>query len=398
MSDNILHIHLFGTFSLEYAGKQINCIRNHSKLIWNILAYLICHREKVVYAEDLISAIWDTSKNANPAGAMRTAIFRARQMLSDLTENPDCRFLLAQNGGYIWNPDIPTALDTDEFEKLAAEIDNSADPTEACLAALELYNGKFLSAQSSELWVMPIQTYYHNLCETVIDRLIPLLEKAGRYRDGINVCRKILQIDPFSEKNHQYLMRFLLMENEREEVIAVYEDMSKLLLSTFGIMPDQESRALYREALYSVKNDRAVSPEIAIEQLCEQEEITGAFLCDYDFFRVLYQAHARAIVRSGAVIHTAVLTLKNRKNTPISPNSLMTAMNNLEKHLGASLRKGDVITRCSSSQFIVMLLSADYENSVKVCGRFTASFEKKYPHSPFYIDCLVRALEPSTQS
>ena len=74
---------MLGTFSLTYGDKQINCVSNRSKLIWNILAYLICHRGEVVYTEDLISAVWDASKNANPSGAMRTAIFRARQMLAE---------------------------------------------------------------------------------------------------------------------------------------------------------------------------------------------------------------------------------------------------------------------------------------------------------------------------
>ena len=41
---------------------------------------------------------------------------------------------------------------------------------------------------------------------------------------------------------------------------------------------------------------------------------------------------------------------------------------------------------------------ANYENSCKVCQRFIASFERKYPHSPVYIDYYVQAVIPSTQS
>ena len=159
-----------------------------------------------------------------------------------------------------------------------------------------------------------------------------------------------------------------------------------------------ESRTLYREALNSVQNGTVVSPEAAQERLCEQGEISGALVCDYDFFKMLYQAQARAIVRSGLVIHTALLTLKNRNRREVSPRSLALAMDNLEKHLTGALRKGDVITRCSASQFMIMLPSANYENSCKVCQRFISSFEKKYPHSPIYVDYYVQALIPSTRS
>ena len=181
-------------------------------------------------------------------------------------------------------------------------------------------------------------------------------------------------------------------------MVRVYEDMSKLLLSTFGIMPDPQSRALYWEALRLDKSANVLSPEAAQEQLCEQGEINSALICDYDFFRMMYQAQARTIVRTGQVIHTALLTLKGRNKREVSEKSMELAMDNLEKHMGYSLRKGDLITRCSSSQFMVMLNSANYENSCKVCQRLIAGFEKKYPHSPVCVDYFVQQLIPSTLS
>lgn len=395
---NILRVCMLGTFSLRYADRQISCSSNRAKLIRNILAYLLYHRGELVSAEELISIIWKQEKNDNPSGAVRTAIHRARAMLSELTQDPSVQFLLSKNGGYMWNPDAAMSVDTDVFEQLALRAEELGNDPEACLAALELYEGKFLPMQSSEMWVMPIQTYYHNLYESLIHRLIPALEQDGRYSTGIEICRKALQIDPYSESVCQHLMRLYLLEGDRQEVVRLYEELSKILLSTFGIMPDPESRALYREALQSEKNTSVVSPDAVQEQLSEQGEISGALVCDYDFFRMMYQAQARTIVRSGQVIHTALLTLKGRHKREIPEKSLSLAMDNLEKHLMGALRKGDVITRCSASQFMVMLPSANYENSCKVCQRFISGFEKKYPHSPVYVDYYVQALVPSTLS
>lgn len=394
-----LQVCMLGKFSLTYAGRTISCSGTRAKLIWNLLAYLLCHRSEYVSSEELISIIWKNEKNDNPAGAVRTAVHRARNILSELSEDPSLPFLVSKNGGYRWNPHIPVVTDTDEFDRLAAQAcSESGSILESCLAALELYEGKFLPMQSSEMWVMPVQTYYQNQYESLIDRAIPLLEQQGANKTGIEICRKALQINPYSETVYQYLMRLLLQEEERQEVIRIYEEMSKLLLSAFGIMPDQESRALYREALRSDNNTRIISPEIAQEQLNEQGEIRGALVCDYDFFRMMYQAQARTIVRSGQVIHTVLFTLKNRGARPVSEKSISLAMDNLEKHLSRSLRKGDIITRCSSSQFIVMLPSANYENSCKVCQRLISGFEKKYPHSPIYVDFYVQPLIPSTKS
>ena len=397
MKQDILQVKMFGKFELTYGEKQISCTGSRSKLLWNLVAYLLCHKGELVSSEELIPIIWKYDKNDNPAGAMRTAIHRTRSMLSELTGDTSVQFLISKNGGYMWNPEIETEIDVEKFDKLAVDgIDHS--DIETCFEAMALYEGNFLPMQSSEMWVMPVQAYYHNLYESLIDHLVPLLEQENRFEKGIAICEDALKIDPYSEKIYQYLMRFLLIADERQEVVRIYEEMSKLLLTTFGIMPDQESRALYREALSSVKNGTVVSPEVVQEQLCEQGEINGALLCDYDFFKMLYQSQARAIVRSGIVVHTALLTIKSRNKQEVSAKSVSLAMDHLEEHLRKSLRKGDVITRCSSSQFMVMLTSCNYENSCKVCQRFISSFNQKYPHSLVYVDYYVQALVPSTQS
>lgn len=395
MSQETLYVQMFGDLSLTYGEKRISCQGSRSRLTWNILAYLLIRRGEVVPSDELISILGKQEKNDDPSSAMRTAIHRVRALLSDLA---DVQFLVRKNGGYMWAPEVATLVDTDVFEDLASSVSGSADEVSACLAALDVYKGKFLPQQSSELWAMPLQTYYHNMYEALVEGVIPLLEARGDHGACIRLCDRALAIDAYSEKLYQHRMRSLLADGDRQSVIQTYEQMSKLFLSTFGVMPDQESRALYREALSAGSRGGAISPETAREQLTEQGEISRALICDYDLFKMLYQAQARTIVRTGQVIHTALLTLKPREQREVSDRSISIAMDNLEELMGAALRKGDVIARCSASQFMIMLPSANYENSVKVCRRFIAAFEKRYPHSPIYVDYHVQALIPSTRS
>ena len=69
-------------------------------------------------------------------------------------------------------------------------------------------------------------------------------------------------------------------------------------------------------------------------------------------------------------------------------------MDNLQELLVNNLRQGDVVTRCTISQFIVMLPQANYEDSCAVCRRLLKSFKKQYPHSPAEISFSVQPLEP----
>ena len=60
----------------------------------------------------------------------------------------------------------------------------------------------------------------------------------------------------------------------------------------------------------------------------------------------------------------------------------------------SNLRQGDVVTRCSSSQLIVMLHQANYEDSCEVCQRLLRAFGRQYPHTPVSIHYNVQPLEP----
>lgn len=129
--------------------------------------------------------------------------------------------------------------------------------------------------------------------------------------------------------------------------------------------------------------------------LKESAGAQGALYCEYDFFHLLYQVQARAMLRSGDVVHIALLSVHTRGKTPLTRRSLDTAMDNLQDVIVHSLRQGDIVTKCSVSQFIIMLPHANYENSGAVCDRILRAFGRKYPHSPASVTFSVQPLEPN---
>ena len=144
--------------------------------------------------------------------------------------------------------------------------------------------------------------------------------------------------------------------------------------------------------VFLVDDERAVR-----ENLREPFGARGAMLCDYDFFRTYYQLQARTIVRSGDVVHIALFSVHGSQQQELSRRSLDRVMDNLQELLVNNLRQGDVVTRCSISQFIIMLPQANYENSALVCQRLIKAFCRQYPHSPAEIHYNVQPLEPKTK-
>ncbi len=403
MNQITLEVRMFGHLSLTLGDKKIHCTDNRAKRVWMLLAYLLHHRHRTVTSDELLSLLWNEEKGgANPAGALKTAMHRVRATLDQLGEGMGHDLLLFKNGGYVWNPEVTMKIDKEEFEALISEAVHQSDEAshKACellVKAAKLYAGEFCSMQTSEPWVIPVAAYYQNLYTEAVVKAVPFLEREKRYEEGILLCRSAIAIDPYAESFYQLLMRCLLAADKRQDVITLYEDMSKLLLSTFGVMPDAESRALYREALKTV-NTHVISPMILQEQLQESEPISGALLCDYDFFKNVYQAKARMLARSGDAIHVVLFTMTGRMGKEVAKRSVELAMDNFEAHICKSLRKGDLVSRCSGSQFVVMLPQANFENANMVCGRVIDSFMRQYPHSPVQINYFVQAMIPSTQN
>ena len=276
------------------------------------------------------------------------------------------------------------------FEQLCRSGTEDPEQLERALLA---YRGDFLRKLSSQAWVVPLSAYYHNLYVQTAMRSLPLLEAAGRHDRIAQLCTAAVQVEPYQEEFYQYLMRALLQKGEQKRASAVYEELSTLLLNDFGIVPSEESFALYRQSVRT-DNGWTVSRDMLLEQLRETGRESGAVFCEYDFFKVLYRVEARSLARSGNAVHLAVLTLAEKDGSELPKRSLDQAMENLKHVVCSSLRRGDVAARCSVSQYILMLPQANYENSCMVCRRLIKGFQRRYPHSPANINYSVQPLEP----
>lgn len=394
---NTLHINMLGSFSIEYGGHCVDDQSNRMRKVWLLLAYLIYNRSRRITQEHYQSLLQgDSDEAADPNGRIKALFYRARTMLNQVCAGAGQSWIIRKNGTYAWNTEIPLTLDAEEFEALCKKA-ASAETEDSRLVllqqALTLYQGDFLPKLNMESWVMPLTAYYHQMYLDAVQQALKLLEHREQWATAVSICEAALKIEPYGENIYQYLMRCRIALGDRPGALRTYEEMSELLFSTFGVMPSDESRVLYREASREVGNQQ-VAADCVRNQLREPFGASGAMYCEYDFFKLLYQLQARSIVRSGQVIHVALFTLRGGGGKELPRRSLDRAMDNLQELLMGNLRQGDVITRCSVSQLLVMLPQANYENSCAVCQRILKAFNRKFPHSPAIIHYSVQPLEP----
>lgn len=395
MNGPTLQVQMLGQFTLRYGDRTISDSDNRSRRVWSLLAYMLYNHGRSFAQEELIHLYWSNGeKSADPGNALKSIFHRIRTALDKLQPGLGRLLIRRKAGRYFWNNVIPLSLDTEDFEAHfhAAEAAGDDDVRLAeYQAALALYAGDPLPRMTDEIWTIPIVAYYHSLYTRAAAGAIELLEKQERTAEAVALCRRAIHIEPYQEDLYEHLMRGLLRTGDMKGAMSVYEEMSELLFAHFGVMPSETLRTLYRQATRTV-NDRTLTMDEVCSQLAEPAPHGGAMVCEYDFFKILYRAEARSIARNGHSANICLLSVSGKDGEMLARRSLDPAMNNLQVLVQNNLRRGDVIARCSISQYIILLPQANYENSRMVADRLVSAFYRRYPHSPARLRYTVQPL------
>lgn len=386
-----LNIITLGELALQAGENRVSAGDSRSKKGWLLIAYLICRRGQVIAQKDLITLLWGNDPvSSNPDNALRITFHRARTMLDTLWPHAGRDLILFKDDGYLWNDRIPAELDADVFERLCRST--GPNRLEAAMDALAMYKGMFLDKFSTETWVIPFAAHYHNLYLSTAMSATTELMLQNRYEEAIRICRSVIALEPCHEPLHQLLIQSLSAVGRSHEAGTVFDALNSRLFHDFGITPSEETKAAYRAAVYT-PSTKTVTMDMVLQQTREQDLSSGALYCDYDYFKMFCYAKCRGMERSGQATHLALLSITG-ETRPLSDRVLKNAVVQLSQHIHDNLRRCDVYSQCSVSQFILMLPGANYENSCLVCRRIAAAFARSHPHTSARLQFQVHPLEP----
>ena len=95
-------------------------------------------------------------------------------------------------------------------------------------------------------------------------------------------------------------------------------------------------------------------------------------------------------VRSGMCVHIALITASMPDDSAPTLKQLNVTMDQLLSVLRGHLRSGDVVSRYSAAQYVVMLPAANLEDSHKVLERIVSAFYRQHRHNFLKITYKIR--------
>ncbi|MCI9163655.1 MAG: SARP family transcriptional regulator [Lachnospiraceae bacterium] len=396
MNNLSAQVQMLGGFRLTIGDISITNKVQQAKKPWTILEYLVYYHSREIPSDELVGIIWPEDNNVNPANALKTLIFRTRKLLEPFKLST--QQLITQNHGtYCWNPEVSLSLDTSEFESLYKQSCQPGLPEsqqlEFLLKALALYKGDFLPKAAWEPWVIPISRHYHSIFVRAVMQAVELLLKDEQWDSIIRLCRHAVSVEALNEDFQYYYIYALFSSGRQRQALEQYRVMVDSFYNEFAITPSERMANLYK---LIQDREHGVNTDLSLIQksMQESQQSLGAYFCEFTVFRDIYQLERRAIARTGDSIFLGLLTLSQEDGSLPKASVLTRAMGHLGNAATGSLRHGDVYTRYSVSQYMILLPSASYENGEMVMQRIIRNYKKAYLRKDIIVHYSLQAVAP----
>jgi DNA-binding SARP family transcriptional activator len=390
---NRVQIHTLGRFEICVDGKVVSTQLNRSKKLKNLAAYLVLNHDRAVAYSELFEVLWPNEESANPRNALKMLMYRLRNALSDGGAPEDLNFVVIQQGTCQWNPFLPCDMDFEEVYALRKQLQSGElsrdERMEALLDITQLYQGRFLADSDSEMWAVSQDAYLHNLYLQSVNELVDMLREEGRHDEIVALCRSALQIDELDEGINRAMILSLAAIGHHSEAAQRFSYLTELYYTQLGIQLPTEMRELYSQVV-NVENHSSLDIDEICRQLEEPETPKGAFVCEYAIFRDLYRIEARCLERYGGRVFLALLTVTDERCQELPLRQLNKVMDQLLELTVESLRKGDIVSRFSPSQLVLMLPTVTQETGEMVLERIRKGYHRAHPKANVAIGCKLR--------
>jgi LuxR family transcriptional regulator, maltose regulon positive regulatory protein len=238
-----LKIYTLGRFSIIRDGAPLKFTGKVQQMPLRMLKLLISLGGREIAESAITEALWPDADGDQAHQTFETNLHRLRKLLGRTEVLRLCDGKMTLDSRYCW-------VDVWAFERLAAQADDYEQNAKTEKAwdvmekALTLYEHDFLSGDSDERWVASPS---ERLKAKYFKRLLSLghsLESSGHFERAARLYERGLEIDDCMEEIYQRLMVCYKCLGKRSGALAAYDRCRRVLTSSLGIEPSEETKEI----------------------------------------------------------------------------------------------------------------------------------------------------------
>lgn len=375
-----LYIQTLGTVRLTLGGRTISLHTSITGKAFQLFLLLAYTGTRGVTRTVLQDALYDR-KTTDAANALRINASRLRKLLLR-SELPEHNYIVVdKNVYYLTEPEYTGDFQVDVvlleqlWEKIQKETEISAK-RELLEKACKLYEGEFLPALSGEVWVENLRGRFQEIYFNCVQFLCKILKQQQDYKSLVRVTADAMRLYPTEEWAKLKMDGFVGLQKYKEAMEA-YKDAVKDIFSEQGMAVSDQMWERFKSLNQYIENQPRNLENIK-EWLCEKERIPGAYCCSYPGFIDCYRMEARAAERKKRHGMLMICTIRDRQGAVITEaEKLQEYMDKLDQCVCVTLRRGDIYTRYSRDQILILVNDLKPEKAVSVENRIIGAFRKE---------------------
>lgn len=389
-----IRIKLCGNFCIYY-GNEILDVKDISSQLCTLIAFLAVHQGSPCTAEMIISALF-SDEIRNPQSALKNQVYRCRKFLIEKNIPTAKELILTMKGGYYLNPHLNIQIDTSEIEFICKQLTESSIDhfnEERYLQLLDLYTGNFLSNLSYQDWFDPFSRHYHNLFFSQLYCYLEQLSEKNQYQKLLEIAKRLSFIDKYEERVHYYIIKGLYRCQDSSSAISYYQKISTMFYNDLGVELSEYIRVLYDEIAVSSKINHFNISSLYKELTDNSAIHANPFYCEFGVLKQIFQYQTRVFERTGQPMLLGIITINISAFAKSNKELRIRAITQLLESLQHSLRKGDLYSRCSSNQYVILLPNVVNTTNMTAMKRiekhFHLNFSSKHVTLTFEMDPVI---------
>ncbi len=367
----VLKVNMLGGFTMTYGDEEVVLGRNTTAKFVQLLQLIWLRGEKGISKAHIVRALYDTEDLSNPNNSFNNLIFQMRKQ-TVAAGLPKKDYVVKEGKVFVPDPDVPVFVDALEFYKFCEKAEAEKDPAkkyELYGHAFDLYRGELLPESQTKPWVITESVKLHQLFDEATDYMGRFAKEQKDYDTMYAIYEKAAKIYPDNDWQ-AYQIDALICKEEYKEAYQLYDKTVHQYSDEMGLPPSEKMLENY-----SKMSSKITSPTSRLDEIqssLQEDPVSGAYYCAYPSFIDCYHVLDRNMERTGYSVFLLLCTLVDYEGKPISnKNKLELRSDALRGCISASLRRGDIFTKYSSSQYLVLLVGSSREGCDVVSRRIS---------------------------
>ena len=247
-----LILSFLGSFHVTLDGEPARFATARARAL---LAYLAVEAGRPHRRETLAALLWPDHPEDLARQNLSQDLARLRRAIEDAGGG---HYLQVTATAVQFDP-ADADVDVTQFQTLLAACAShrhmSVERCAACIgnlrSAVDLYRGDFLHGfslkdnQPFNEWSLYQREHLHRHALDALEILVRHALGAADYTQAQRYAQREVELEPWSEEGHRYLMRALAAQGQRSAALAQYETCKRILAAELGAKPSGETQALY---------------------------------------------------------------------------------------------------------------------------------------------------------